>query len=816
MRRFFLTLVVILAIGATADAQLLINELMQSNIDCIMDDMNEFPDSWVELYNPSSTTINLGDYSIGVTQEASKAWRLPNQQVMSHKYVIIFCDKVSDKLHADFKLESGNDGAVFLFKNGVIVDQVTGLNKQPAPNISYGRKTNAVPEWGYQAEATPNAANCGKICENILGEPVFSVKGRVFASSKVVTLQLSLPDGSPEGTVIRLTRDGTEPTSSSPAYQGPISINSTQTIRAKLFCDGWLSPRSTTHSYIYHTRNVTLPVISIVTDDKYFYDNKLGIYVEGTYKSGKKNYEYDWRRPINFEYFEGTEVESRLNQLCETRVQGGASRGSQLKSLVVYANKRFGKKRLKHEFFPDQKPGLDNFKSIILRNAGNDFDYLYMRDAIIQRTMAAHTDLDWQAWSPAIFYVNGVYKGMLNIRERSTADNIFSNYNELEDIDMIENWWDLKEGTKVNWNQFQEFYAEHGHTLEEYAQWIDWEEFINLMVMNLFYNNQDFPGNNIVMWRPRTEGGVWRFVAKDTDFGLGLYGGNPSYNTIEWIYNPDYDSDRSWANKYEYTRLFRRMMEDKDLEREFIDRAAIYMGDFMNYHGTVAIWDPMYELIKTEYPHHRKLINQWWPNYTSELNTARDWLAERPNHFYNHLASHYHLGAPVPIQVNLDCEEEDLKTVTTSINGIPLSEGTFKGKFFTGRAMTINSTPLTDKEVTRWMIVTVGTNGGASSQYIEGPTLSFNVPSCKEIIIKAFFDQYDGIDEPPVGPWEWSRAGDILTLEGVERGTPVFIYDLKGILVQRHVCEDYFTRISLPSSQSVYLVKVGDQAIKVR
>ena len=35
----------------TINAQLVINELMQSNIDCIMDDLNEFPDSWVELYN---------------------------------------------------------------------------------------------------------------------------------------------------------------------------------------------------------------------------------------------------------------------------------------------------------------------------------------------------------------------------------------------------------------------------------------------------------------------------------------------------------------------------------------------------------------------------------------------------------------------------------------------------------------------------------------------------------------------------------------------------------------------------------------------
>ena len=39
-------------------AQLVINELMQSNIDCVMDDLNDFPDSWVELYNSGITDIS--------------------------------------------------------------------------------------------------------------------------------------------------------------------------------------------------------------------------------------------------------------------------------------------------------------------------------------------------------------------------------------------------------------------------------------------------------------------------------------------------------------------------------------------------------------------------------------------------------------------------------------------------------------------------------------------------------------------------------------------------------------------------------------
>ena len=72
----FLTLMVATLLGGTASAQTLkINEIMQSNIECIMDDIHEFPDSWVELYNPTDAAINLKDYQIyDKKDKPKKAW----------------------------------------------------------------------------------------------------------------------------------------------------------------------------------------------------------------------------------------------------------------------------------------------------------------------------------------------------------------------------------------------------------------------------------------------------------------------------------------------------------------------------------------------------------------------------------------------------------------------------------------------------------------------------------------------------------------------------------------------------------------------
>ena len=285
---------------------------------------------------------------------------------------------------------------------------------------------------------------------------------------------------------------------------------------------------------------------------------------------------------------------------------------------------------------------------------------------------------------------------------------------------MIENDWELKEGTMDHYNAFKAFYNEHGHTLSEYAEWMDWQEYINLMIENMYFNNQDFPGNNNVIWRPQTEGGKWRWITKDTDFGLGLYGSAPDYNTIQWMYDNNYDPDRAWGNTYEATRLFRRLMEDADFKREFLDRAAIYMGDFLNEKGTRAIWDEMYDLTKTEYPYHRELINRWWPNYDNELTNAHNWLNKRTNNFYNQLAEYYNWGTPTTLTIN----KTNPSDVTLTFNGITLTGNVFDGKYYAGRTITLNATANEEgKAVTGWKIT------GGLNQNVQGSELTLQMPT---------------------------------------------------------------------------------------
>jgi len=788
MKRFYFILTILSTALCTQAQDLVINELMQSNIECIMDDINEFPDSWVELYNPTDAAINLKDYKISNKNKANKAWQLPNKTVAAKSYVVIYCDKEGkedNRLHADFRLESGKDGNLYLFKGSEVVDKLEAMAKMPAPDVAYGRKTDGADEWGYQLTATPGKANCGEICnaKHILGAPVFSQNGRVVKGSSTIKVELSLPEDAPEGAVIRYTTNGSEPTISSTKYTSAINISSTKVIRAKVFCNGWLSPMSSAQSYIFHPRSMTVPIFSVQTNDKYLNDSKIGLFANNNSKEDKRL--HDWRRPVNIEMFTAEGEESVFNQLSETRIQGGQSRANALKSMVFYANKRFDPdhKQFQYEFFPDQKPGVKKFKSFSLRDGGNDFGDLYFRDLIIQRTMAKNVDLDWQAGHTAVLYINGEYMGMLNIRERSNEDNIYSNYNGLEDLDLLEIAHEkvdnvdqfieeLKEGTDDFYQAFKAFYSEKGHTLAEYEEWLDVNEYLNVIVMNFFYGNIDFPGNNLVFWRPNDDyTGTdlpkrFRVIVKDTDFGLGLYGRQNSYNTIKLLYNPNSDSGSAWAFTEPATRLLKNMLEDPDILKMFIDKCCIFMGDFMNGKGTGETIDLIKAEAMEEFVAHRDKYNTWsWvgnrTEITNKFNDAKNWAEGRPNYFYQHIGSQWNLGTPRTLTIN-KTQKSDIEI---TFNDIKLSGSVFDGKYFKDRTISLSATATEEgMTVTGWKVT------GAISKEVQGSELTLQMPN-GDIAIEPIVGVGSGI-ETILSSDIRHQTSDIYDLLGNKVATP--------------------------------------------
>lgn len=350
-------------------------------------------------------------------------------------------------------------------------------------------------------------------------------------------------------------------------------------------------------------------------------------------------------------------------------------------------------------------------------------------------------------------FINGEYYAMLNIRERAEEDNIYANYDGLEDIDLIENWDNLKEGDMNNWNQFSAFYHQNGHTMAEYEKWMDCHEFMNLMMMNLFYSNLDFPGGNIVAWRPRTEGGRWRWIAKDVDYAMGYSGGGGSipytFRTLEWLYNPNYDQTFNWgANGSEWTLLFRQLMNDPTFRNEFIERYAIYTGDFMNYDGMHRVWDPMYEKIKEElYPFCVAINNlALYVNYESEMAYVDNWIRFRTDEFTDQLCSFYGLESPLPLTI-----PKNIAIDTLTFNDHKLSQGSYQGRYFKGHPIKLKAVPAEDNIITGWLI-----NQDGAETTVAGAELNWMMPNCNYLSIepicklKGDFDNNGIVDQADV------------------------------------------------------------------
>ncbi|MDE6458472.1 MAG: lamin tail domain-containing protein, partial [Muribaculum sp.] len=112
-----------MSLPSFAQGQLVINEIMQSNVDVLFAD-KEFPDSWVEIYNAGETPVDLKGYKLGTSEKSSKAYGIASSLPIPPKgHGVIYCDKTGEGIHADFRLESTKKGSVYLFApSGEVVD----------------------------------------------------------------------------------------------------------------------------------------------------------------------------------------------------------------------------------------------------------------------------------------------------------------------------------------------------------------------------------------------------------------------------------------------------------------------------------------------------------------------------------------------------------------------------------------------------------------------------------------------------------------------------------------------------------------------
>jgi len=225
---------------------LVINEFMASNDEAYTDPQGEY-DDWIEIYNASDVTIDIGGMYL---EDENNRWMIPDDRpgdttIVPDNYLIIWADGDTGDtpgLHAGFKLDADGDEVSLYGTDGVTLIDTIEFDDQHT-DVSYGRYPDVADDWFYMdvAHTTPLVTND----IGMSGAPYFSHPGGTFTGS----FELGLTTKSPTADIY-YTTNGSEPTTGSTLYTAPFTINLTTWVRARAYEGGQTASRIVSRTYM--------------------------------------------------------------------------------------------------------------------------------------------------------------------------------------------------------------------------------------------------------------------------------------------------------------------------------------------------------------------------------------------------------------------------------------------------------------------------------------------------------------------------------------------------------------------------------------
>lgn len=687
-----------------------INEFMASNGQTIADENGEF-DDWVEIYNAGSTPFDLGGKYVTDDLSEPTQWQIPTTNpslttVPAGGYLILWFDGDEEQgaLHMSPKLGGGGEQIGLYDADGSTPIDTLTYGEQMT-DISEGRAPDGSTIFVKFTIPTPNEMNGEPILEDVATPQAFPIGG-LYDTPLTLTL-----GSETAGATIRYTTDGSEPTENSQSYNGSIFIGATQVIRAKAFKAGANSSEVITNSYLINT-NHSFPIVAISGNSDLFFDEEIGLF---------PNYEVDIEVPLNIEFYEPDGTQG-FNQVAEVEIHGSASAILDQKSLAIKAKGSLGSSTIDYPVFPDED--LTEYRSLILRNSGQDWEYTMFRDAMQSSLVADLEDLevgietpnlDDQAYRPAIAYLNGKYWGIYNLRERSDKRYIRNRYGfDDDEIDLLDNLDEAKEGDFQAWNSLDSLLRSKSFTTEaglnELAALADLDNYMDYIIHNVFIDNTDWPGNNYLRWRERSPNGKFRWLTKDLDYAFGFAElstgnfntGNPFVNSLDRMLNPTFFfPNPDWA-----TILFQKLMENPKWKQDFINRMADQLNVLFSQQRMLERINEFQAIYQPEIQQH----NQKWENvwtWNQDIEVLRTFAYNRTEAVRDHFSASL-LEVTGRSNVTLSSSpanggEIKISTVTTNKNNtswegtyfngidIPLQAIAKPGFVFSGWSTNVNS-----------------------------------------------------------------------------------------------------------------------------
>lgn len=620
-----------------------INELMSRNVSYKMYQLNNEYDfaGWVELYNDDKDSVDLKGYQFMDNED--HLWVCDTSIVMiPGTYAIVWFSGRGVADHANFKLNAEGGNLYLLDAKGNIVDQL--VYPKGIRNRSYGC-LDEINKSDFTAFNTPSFGS-SNACSSMYAEvstPLLSHNAGFYTSP----IDLEIYADSP--CLVYYTNDGSEPfVSDSLLYKGVVHIDKNCVIKAiavnqtanQCGDDCYLTSSPVSSTFFIDERDIRIPVLSISIDERFLFDDTLGIYVKGVkrypslFKSrSDANYWGEECRPMNIELFDTLGV-CRINQEVLTEIYGNYSRSYDTKSLKLSPSKICGNNKLDYTLFPS-KPYM-KIKDVVLRSSGQDYGKSYMRDGFMHSLVHGAMDLDVQAYQPVSVFLNGRYWGLRNIRELHNKDYLYSNYG-LDDTDICPR--QISETSL--YQKLKKMDLQSGSAAELMDTLYDINEITNYLVSQVYFANTDWGQNNVKFWS-RSAKGMWRIVLYDTDEGFSNSGDKKDSTTIHYIYK---------------NSAFRIMLSNDSVKNVLLTKFIVHLATTFSPNRVVHILDSMVANIKDEALYnsqYRKENGLSVSSWNSQIEKMRDFAEKRPTNVFKHLKNYYSLGDTSSIRMQSD------------------------------------------------------------------------------------------------------------------------------------------------------------------
>lgn len=466
----------------------------------------------------------------------------------------------------------------------------------------------------------------------------------------------------------RYSTDGSEPTEASPLYEKEILVDKTSVFRIALFENSERKSDIVTKVYIFSDHQ--FPVVSLVTNPSNLWDPNTGIYVRGN-DPKKPNFTKkgdEWQKPAILSYLD-TEGNLDIDMPVEIRVSGGATRYHPQKTLRVCAKNEYGYKSIAYDFF--NSPTNKQHKCILLRNSGNDWDRTLFRD-ILGQSLIFETDVDTQYFMPAVVYINGEYWGIHNVREFYDDQYLKYKYGTTKESVVIVEPDRRKNGTPIvrdgkleDGNSYTNL-LNNVNDYEYLARNIDLANYIDYFLINIYTANEDWPDNNIRVWRFTDDGfsdfsiqpldGKWRWLLFDLDSSFGLFKSSSyTYDTLNYATRSSILN--SVVNKHERwpTAIIHTLLTNNHFKNFFINRYADLLNTNFSEEKVTSTINYLQSTYEPEIPMH---INRWGgeldkggkPAFDSvdkwhqNINVLREFALNRPTYAREHVIKKFKLS----------------------------------------------------------------------------------------------------------------------------------------------------------------------------